>query len=730
MSTQRKKRAARPARRGKRHREPAPGPRIGRGKLWLFRCLAATLIPLILLLLVEWGLRVGGYGHPTRPAIKDEIGDRRVYRNNSQFTWLFFPREIARTSTPYVFDAEKADNCCRIFILGASAAQGIPEPAFAFGRMLQAMLREKYPGIAFEVINTAIVATNSHVVRKIAADCARHEPDLFVVYLGNNEVIGPYGPGTVLTPLSDKLTAIRLGIVLKGARIGQLFSNALGRTRPAEPAAWTGMEMFLEHQVRHDHPSLQTVYAHFMRNLEDIRDAAVRSNAGIVFSSVGDNLGDSPPFASLFRTDITETETASWRERYDQGVAHEEKGAFEPAIAEYVAAAAIDETFADLQYRLATCYRKLGDLDRAGPHYLKAREYDALRFRADDRINQVIRSVAGAEAGEGIRFADAAGALREASPHGITGRTLFHEHVHLNFSGNYVVARAILEQVEPLLSERVTSRRNPAARTLTEEACRRRLVYTQKDEFAAATEILNSFVKRPPFTLQLYHELDVQRREERLEGLKQELMATDLKQIDAQFKEALAAPPRDWMLHERYGQFLLEGLGDAKAAVTQFLIVQDRLPHHASVYAHLGESLGRLGNLDAAIALNLKAIGLAPSYATAHFNLGLAYHMRGNRAKAIEHYEAAIRHQPFLGNAHNNRAVILLETGRVDEAMDAYRKAQEVVPGFSDLYYNLGRIYQRQGRPTDAAREYREALQINPDSAKLRQALQSVSGEE
>jgi len=40
---------------------------------------------------------------------------------------------------------------------------------------------------------------------EIAKDCAHHQADLFILYLGNNEVVGPYGAGTVFTPLSSNL---------------------------------------------------------------------------------------------------------------------------------------------------------------------------------------------------------------------------------------------------------------------------------------------------------------------------------------------------------------------------------------------------------------------------------------------------------------------------------------------------------------------------------------------
>ena len=147
---------------------------IGRRRLWLFRIIAVTVVPGLLLLLLELSLHVVGYGLPTAAITKCKVAERDSYCDNPKFGWRFFPRNIARESDPFVFAAEKGDNTYRIFILGASAAKGEPDAAFCFGRFLRIMLRETYPTVDFEVITTAMTAVNSHVVLEVAKDCARH----------------------------------------------------------------------------------------------------------------------------------------------------------------------------------------------------------------------------------------------------------------------------------------------------------------------------------------------------------------------------------------------------------------------------------------------------------------------------------------------------------------------------------------------------------------------------
>ena len=206
-------------------REPVTGRR-----LWLFRLIAVVGVPLVLLCLLETGLRVVGYGYQPGVTVACKVNGVPHRGDNLTFSRRFFPAMLAREFEPFVFPTRKPAGTYRVFVLGSSAAQGVPNHAFRFGRILEAMLQERFPDTRFEVITAAMAAINSHVVVEVAKDCARYEPDLFVIYMGNNEVVGPYGPGTVLTPALSNLHLIRLGIAARKTRIGQLLS---GLTRGA-----------------------------------------------------------------------------------------------------------------------------------------------------------------------------------------------------------------------------------------------------------------------------------------------------------------------------------------------------------------------------------------------------------------------------------------------------------------------------------------------------------------
>ena len=86
-------------------------------------------------------------------------------------------RRLPGTSVEVLIPDFKGNpDALRIVVLGESATQGIPSPAFAFVPQLRALLRARYPDKAIEVINTGVVAINSHVVYQIARDAARLSP--------------------------------------------------------------------------------------------------------------------------------------------------------------------------------------------------------------------------------------------------------------------------------------------------------------------------------------------------------------------------------------------------------------------------------------------------------------------------------------------------------------------------------------------------------------------------
>src|SRR5206468_760208 len=138
--------------------------------------------------------------------------------------------------------------------------------------------------------------------------------DLWILYMGNNEVVGPFGAGTAFGKKSLSRHLIGPSLALKATRTGQCLDSLLSRFNPtpASKKEWGGMGMFLENQVRHDDPRMAGVYDSFQQNLDDILRTGRRSGAKIVLSTVASNRKNCAPMASLHRPGFAGADLERW----------------------------------------------------------------------------------------------------------------------------------------------------------------------------------------------------------------------------------------------------------------------------------------------------------------------------------------------------------------------------------------------------------------------------------
>jgi len=700
-------------------REPVTGRR-----LWLFRLLAVIGVPLVFVCLLEGTLRVVGYGYQPGVTVACKVNGVPHRGDNLTFSRRFFPAMLAREFEPFVFPTHKPAGTYRIFVLGSSAAQGVPNHAFRFGRILEAMLQERFPEMHFEVITAAMAAINSHVVVEVAKDCARYEPDLFVIYMGNNEVVGPYGPGTVLTPALSNLHLIRLGIAARETRIGQLLSGLTRGQSGGGPTRWQGMEMFVGQQVRADDPRLNVVYRHFRRNLEDICRAAADAGAQTVLCTLGTNLRDCPPFASSHKPALTAEQQGSWEQLYRQGVQHETQADHAQAIRSYREASRIDDSYAELQFRLGQCHWQLDEYEKAAEHFTRARDLDVLRFRADSGINEVVKAVVDQRRGQRVHLADVAKSLADSSPHGLPGEEFFYEHVHLTFEGNYLVARTVLDQVEPILAERLRGARQGETPTL--ERCAQRLMYTDWSRHQSLDTIVNMFLAKPPFTSQLYHKEHVAVLQQKLKTLKKGLSPDVLQAIAEQYRAVIAQAPDDWRLHWDYGKLLAEDLEQYETAAAEYRIVLNLLPHSYTGYNSLGSVLRAKGDLRGAAAEYEKVLRMKPTAGDTHYHLAWCLQKQGKEDVAASHYRKAIRFTPDCIPAYLSLGEMLFKRGQLKEALDVCQAGVAVAPKHPLLHSNVGLLLIKMGQREEGEREIRTALQLDPNSPQIRKVAETL----
>ena len=208
-----------------------------------------VLGPLVVLGGVELTLRLAGYGYPTSFFVSTRIEGRDFYVPNGSLQPPVLP--VRRWPVRFCRSgclSRKPANTYRIFLFGESAANGDPDPSYGVGRYLKELLRERYPGTDFEVVCVAITAIDSNVILRIARECAQRQGDLWLIYMGNNEMVGPFGAETVFGPRAPNRSWVAATLAVKATRLGQLL-NALAEQLKGSSSAhksWGGMQMFIE----------------------------------------------------------------------------------------------------------------------------------------------------------------------------------------------------------------------------------------------------------------------------------------------------------------------------------------------------------------------------------------------------------------------------------------------------------------------------------------------------
>jgi tetratricopeptide (TPR) repeat protein len=708
----------------KRSQEPFP---VSVRRLWLFRVIALVVTPILLLVMLEIGLRVIGYGFPATTFIREQANGKTLYCSNSKFGWWFFPREISRQFEPFVVPAEKSDNTYRIFVLGESAAQGDPEPSYGFSRQLAVMLRYQYPSVNFEVFNASMTAINSHAILKIAGDCARLKPDLFVIYMGNNEVVGPYGAGTVFSPLSKSLFLIRASISLKATKTGQLMgrlADISSRTKTT-PETWGGLEMFLGKQIRRDDQRMRYVYSHFRSNLEDIVGIAQKSGAKVLLSTVAVNLKDCPPFASLNRDVLNEQQKKSFDELYQSGIELEKAGDFNSAIEKYQDCAKIDDTYAELEFRFGRCLWNLGRFDKAWQRYAFAKELDTLRFRADSEINRIIAETGRNNAGKGVYFIDAAGAFEANSPHNCPGFELFLEHVHPVFAGNYLLAKTVFEQVEQILPERFkamkasTAAPDVNAALASEQLVAGRLAFTVYDNLRVTKLNLQNISQKQPYISQAYNGEMVNFWKQKVEQFAAATGPAARAESLKQYQLAISHNGADRDLRVNYARLLMEDKSNFVAAYEQYRRIVELVPNDHHTLVDLATLEAGAGKLDLALKHVLSAVRYMPTDSTANYTAGAVYQMMGQYENAQSYLAESVRLNPKLALGYSNLAAVLGMQGQIDQAEDTLRKGIEMLPDNARLRFALAGLLRQKGLLEESESQRLKAIELDPNLASV-----------
>lgn len=679
---------------------------------WLLRFLL-LLLPFALLGVSEICLRLAGYGFDTHLFKRLRIGATDYFVQNEDFGRRFFPSELARHPGPVRFPVHKAPGTFRVFVLGESAAMGDPDESFAPDRYLAILLQEKYPGTRFEIINVAFTAINSHVIVPIARECAAHEGDLWLVYMGNNEMVGPFGAATVFGPQAPSLPYVRLTLALQRSRLVQwvIEQGRKFRRQKDQASAWGGMGMFLNNLIAPDSPRKERVYRNFQKNLDDIVRAGIRSGAKVLLNTVAVNLKDCPPFASSTNTQLSLTDRGRFDQFYTNGLQAAEQKEWAKATELFEQASHLDMKSAELQYQWGKVLLAQTNLAEARAHLELACDYDALPFRTDSRINAEIRDERQRIAGENLILFDAAAALATAGGSGMCGQETFFEHVHFDFDGRYRLGRAWAEQIARLLPPNTNS-------WVSQEVCEQLLGLSPWNR-AQVIHLMDERMQMPPLSSQANNSGRRSALEERINRLRAEWNEDNASRTRQSFLKLLDQRPEDYFLRQEYAVFL-ELSGDLAGAAREWRRYCDLMPHDSLGYYQAGRMLNAQQQYAKAEAPLRIATTIRRARTDAWVELGNALLFQRKYDDALACYSTAQKQDSRNSQILIYRGKALSGLNRHSEARESYRAALRLDAANGLAHHELAVELTLTGEPEMAGTELAEAARLSPDSVVAR----------
>jgi len=672
------------------HKKAAPS----KAKIWAFRLVLLLLSQFIVLGGIELTARLLGIGYPTAFFSKVSYESGAVIEANHRFFWSFFPKAFSRSPQSVHFAENVAKGTKRIFFFGESAAMGDPESAFGMARILEIVLESRHPSVDFEVINLAVTAINSHVIWPIARESTRYNADFWCVYMGNNEVHGQFGPGTVFGRSESKIGLIRSSLAVKRTRIGQIANLLAGSLSSQGPTKtdWEGMAMFDNHQVFADDPRLEGVYTNFETNLKDIADAGSKSGANVLLGSVAVNLKGSSPFESALPKSLSEEALVKWESDLKEGKQLLDAGLASDAIPKFQSAIATFDGHAETHFLLGRCHGALLDFANAQKSYLKARDLDGLRFRTDGRMNEIIKEVAENHPSERVSFVNAEAMVAFNAPNRIPGDELFWDHVHLRFPGNYLVALSFAQRIEESLYSKDAIARLAPWITLSD--CAQALTLTRWTDYQT-TQSMRQRLNEEPFRSQSVH----RERDERLKlELEQHLAGISPEAFPVHqdlFSRALQKNPNDAVLRDLFARYLLSQ-NKVDEAVKEWATVVKQVPSHLMAHYQRGSALAAIPARAKEAEESLRqALTIRPDTVDITVALGKALYTQKQYQAALNEFEAALTLRPTALEALLEASHALVALGRKGEAIQRLEQAAKIAPNHLTIATELRELKGR-----------------------------------
>jgi tetratricopeptide (TPR) repeat protein len=565
------------------------------------------------------------------------------------------------------FPRRKASGTYRIVCLGGSAVYGRPFlDDTSFPGWLRVLLSRANASRRWEVINAGAISYASYRIKGLMAELSVYEPDLFIVYAGENEFLERRTYDDVFQTHGLIRGAAGLASRLRIATITEQGLKLAGLVRPADGLTNSRIKDNVTHikvnavgpeAYHRDEDFRRQVLTHCEGSLVAMVRMASEAKAGVLFVTSASNLRDFAPFKSEHRAGLSAQQGQAWSRAYEQGMSRLRAGQPSGAIEQFDAALAIDDRHADLLYREGQALLALGRDEEARRALERARDKDICPLRAQAATLEVMRKVAREH---GVPLLDFEPLARARAARQLPGDDLFCDHVHFQIAASRMLALDILDR----LAEQRIATIAPA--------------WGEADIDEVRREV-EAGIDRPRQAREL---CSLSRLLDRLNQPEQALKRV---------QEGLAIGGGD-----------LQGL---------------------CLAAGFQRTLGRKKEAEESYR---QALRLQPDAAPAEEGLGALLLDQGNLPQALEHLEAAAHRAPESAGVLNLLGVAQARLGHAEKAVPLLRHAAGLLPGEPAIQRNLALAEEALGRRSEAVRHFREALRLNPGDSAASMALQRL----
>ena len=408
--------------------------------------------PIVLLMMMELILRSANYGGDMSLLTIQMVRGKEYYSINRTVSRRYFTKAGFVPQLPDgMFEVKKGKRTKRIFCLGESTMAGFPYEYFATApSFLSDRLRTLLPEYNIEVVNFGLSAVGTFVVQDFMDELLSYQPDLFIIYVGHNEFYGVYGVGSSitvpggawLTRLNIALLKFRTFLMLRDAYLWARSFSVATNGRPSESLMGA---MVGDQTIPLDGRKYETAREIYDDNLERLIKTAHSHDVPIMFSTLVSNWRTQKPFVSVFNPATSNAQQTEWHRFVSEGDSLISLGRVEEAIRDFAEATHIDSMNATAFFKLGTALYSTARYDEARSALIRAKDLDALRFRATEEFNNDLVSICNAQS---VPLARVDSAFIDACPHGILDSTLLLEHVHPNINGYFRMAKTFCQSIK------------------------------------------------------------------------------------------------------------------------------------------------------------------------------------------------------------------------------------------------------------------------------------------